>query len=73
VNKAVLDLSKLFQGSIQDEFTDIMQSSLDSMGINDSKEWCQTRSKLDNKLKVDIGRAILEGQYFMTINFLDFA
>ena len=47
-----MDLSQLFQGSIQQEFTDIMQSSSESMGINDSKEWHHARSRLDRKLKV---------------------
>ncbi|KXJ28212.1 uncharacterized protein LOC110254628 [Exaiptasia diaphana] len=51
VNKAVMDLSQLFQGNIQQEFSDIMQGSLDSMTINDDKDWQHARSKLDSRLK----------------------
>ncbi|EDO43603.1 predicted protein [Nematostella vectensis] len=50
-SKAVMDLCKLFQGSVDESFADVLRDSAESMNISSTKEWCQRRSNLDDSLK----------------------
>ena len=47
-----MDLAKLFQCSVMEEFNDIMSDSVKSMGINNTSEWWALRTRLDVRMKV---------------------
>lgn len=47
-----MDLTKLFQCSVMEEFSDIMSDSVKSMGINNTSEWWALRTSLDVRMKV---------------------
>lgn len=47
-----MDLTKLFQCSVMEEFSDIMSDSVRSMGINNTSEWWALRTSLDVRMKV---------------------
>ena len=47
-----MDLSKLFQSGVMEEFTDIMSDSVKSMNINNTSEWWALRTRLDMRMKV---------------------
>lgn len=51
-DKVVVDLSKLFQSGVLEEFTDIMNDSIKSMNINNTTEWWTLRTRLDRRMKV---------------------
>lgn len=48
-----MDLTKLFQCSVMEEFDDIMSDSVKSMGINNTSEWWALRTNLDVRMKVN--------------------
>ena len=48
-----MDLTKLFQCSVMEEFSDIMSDSVKSMGINNTSEWWALRTSLDVRMKVN--------------------
>ena len=48
-----MDLTKLFQCSVMEEFSDIMSDSVKSMGINNTSEWWALRTNLDVRMKVN--------------------
>jgi len=48
-----MDLTKLFQYSVMEEFTDIMSDSVKSMSINNTSEWWALRTSLDVRMKVN--------------------
>ena len=48
-----MDLTKLFQCSVMEEFSDIMSDSVKSMGINNTSEWWSLRTSLDVRMKVN--------------------
>ena len=48
-----MDLAKLFQCSVMEEFNDIMSDSVKSMGINNTSEWWALRTRLDVRMKVN--------------------
>lgn len=48
-----MDLTKLFQCSVMEEFSDIMSDSVKSMGINNASEWWALRTSLDVRMKVN--------------------
>lgn len=50
-DKVVVDLSKLFQSGVLEEFTDIMNDSIKSMNINNTTEWWTLRTRLDRRMK----------------------
>ena len=52
-DEVVMDLTKLFQCSVMEEFTDIMSDSVKSMGINNTSEWWALRTSLDVRMKVN--------------------
>jgi len=47
----VMDLSKLFQCSLMEEFNDIMSDSVKSMSVDNTSEWWAQRTRLDTKMK----------------------
>ena len=49
----VMDLTKLFQCSVMDEFNDIMSDSVKSMSINNTSEWWALRTRLNVRMKVN--------------------
>lgn len=51
-DEVVMDLTKLFQCSVMEEFSDIMSDSVKSMGINNTSEWWALRTSLDVRMKV---------------------
>ena len=50
----VMDLSKLFQCSLMEEFNDIMSDSVKSMSVDNTSEWWAQRTRLDTKMKVKL-------------------
>ena len=48
----VMDLTKLFQCSLMEEFKDIMSNSVKSMSVDSTSEWWAQRTRLDTKMKV---------------------
>ena len=48
-----MDLTKLFQYSVMEEFNDIMSDSVKSMSINNTSEWWALRTSLDVRMKVN--------------------
>lgn len=48
-----MDLTKLFQCSVMEEFNDIMSDSVKSMNINSTSEWWALRTKLNVRMKVN--------------------
>lgn len=48
----VMDLTKLFQCSLMEEFKDIMSNSVKSMSVDSTSEWWAQRTRLDTKVKV---------------------
>jgi len=50
-DEVVMDLTKLFQCSVMEEFSDIMSDSVKSMGINNTSEWWALRTSLDVRMK----------------------
>ena len=48
-----MDLTKLFQCSVIEEFNDIMSDSVKSMSINNTSEWWALRTSLDVRMKVN--------------------
>ena len=51
-DEVVMDLSKLFQSGVLEEFADIMSDSIKSMNINNTAEWWALRTRLDRRMKV---------------------
>ena len=51
-DEVVMDLSKLFQSGVLEEFADIMSESIKSMNINNTAEWWALRTRLDRRMKV---------------------
>lgn len=47
-----MDLTKLFQCSLMEEFKDIMSNSVKSMSVDSTSEWWAQRTRLDTKVKV---------------------
>ena len=47
-----MDLTKLFQCSVMEDFNDIMSDSVKSMNVNNTSEWWALRKRLDIKMKV---------------------
>ena len=52
-DEVVMDLTKLFQCSVMEEFDDIMSDSVKSMSINNTSEWWALRTSLDVRMKVN--------------------
>ena len=52
-DEVVMDLTKLFQCSVIEEFDDIMSDSVKSMSINNTSEWWALRTSLDVRMKVN--------------------
>lgn len=52
-DEVVMDLTKLFQYSVMEEFNDIMSDSVKSMSINNTSEWWALRTSLDVRMKVN--------------------
>ena len=52
-DEVVMDLTKLFQYSVMEEFNDIMSDSIKSMSINNTSEWWALRTSLDVRMKVN--------------------
>ncbi|RMX47888.1 hypothetical protein pdam_00010648, partial [Pocillopora damicornis] len=50
-DEVVMDLSKLFQSGVLEEFADIMSDSIKSMNINNTAEWWALRTRLDRRMK----------------------
>ena len=47
-----MDLTRLFQCSLMEEFDDIMSNSVKSMSVDSTSEWWAQRTRLDTKMKV---------------------
>ena len=47
-----MDLSKLLQGGIMEEFAEIQKSNNDSMSLDDTSEFWTQRARLDKRMKV---------------------
>lgn len=50
-DKVVMDLSKLFQSGVLEDFIDIINDSIKSMNINNTTEWWTLRTRLDRRMK----------------------
>jgi len=60
-----MDLTKLFQYSVMEEFNDIMSDSVKSMSINNTSEWWALRTSLDVRMKVNNTAQNMFGFYYM--------
>ena len=47
-----MDLTKLFQCNVMEEFNDIMNDSVKSMSISNTSEWWALRTRLNVRMKV---------------------
>lgn len=47
-----VDLSRLFQSGVVEEFAEIQKSNNDSMSLEDTAEFWTQRARLDNRMKV---------------------
>ena len=63
--EVVMDLTKLFQYSVMEEFNDIMSDSVKSMSINNTSEWWALRTSLDVRMKVNNAAQNMFGFYYM--------
>ena len=48
----MMDLTKLFQCNLMEEFGNIMSNSVRSMSVESTSEWWAKRTRLDSKMKV---------------------
>lgn len=64
-DEVVMDLTKLFQYSVMEEFNDIMSDSVKSMSINNTSEWWALRTSLDVRMKVNNTAQNTFGFYYM--------
>lgn len=64
-DEVVMDLTKLFQYSVMEEFNDIMSDSVKSMSINNTSEWWALRTSLDVRMKVNNITQKTFGFYYM--------
>lgn len=60
-----MDLTKLFQYSVMEEFNDIMSDSVKSMSINNTSEWWALRTSLDVRMKVNNTAQNMFGFYYV--------
>jgi len=63
--EVVMDLTKLFQYSVMEEFNDIMSDSVKSMSINNTSEWWALRTSLDVRMKVNNTAQNMFGFYYV--------
>ena len=53
-DEVVMDLCKLFQCSLMEEFNEIMTDNVKSMSVSNTSEWWAQRTRLDSKMKVQL-------------------
>lgn len=48
----VMDLTKLFEYSLMEEFNDLMSANVKSMSVDNTSEWWAQRTRLNTKMMV---------------------